>query len=284
MYVEQLVRDGFVAIEGALDPAFCEQVVRERITREGWDDASTWPVGPVHLPATTTFPLVEVAPTAAEALALMVGGVDACRFCDIPDNLIVNFPDRSAVPVPPARRADDPEGWHKDGDWFRHFLDSPEQGLLGIVLWRDVTDDMGPTCVACDSIGPMAELLATHPEGLAPGELRAPVREVLAGCRDIRPLTGAQGTVVLAHPFLLHTASTNTSGTPRVISNTSVMLREPMRFDRPDGAYTDVERSILVALGVDRLDLRITGERGKVVSERERRWAAVDGCAPDGAT
>lgn len=273
MYLDQLVTDGFVTIEGALDPDFCERIVRARLTDEGWDDTSTWPVGPVHLPATTTFPLDEVAPAAARALQHLVGGIDACRFRDIPDNLIVNFPDPSATPQPADRRADDPEGWHKDGDWFRHFLDSPEQGLLGIVLWRDVTDDMGPTCVACDSIGPMAELLAAHPEGFAPAELKAPVREVLAGCRDIRPLTGSQGTIVFAHPFLLHTASTNTSGTPRVISNTTVMLNEPMRFVRPDGAYTDIERSVLAVLGIDRLDLTITGERGKVVSERERRWA-----------
>lgn len=274
MYVDQLVSDGYVVIEGALDPAFCERVVRERLAGEGWDDASTWPVGPVHLPATTTFPLDEVAPAAAEALDHLVGGVDACSFRDVPDNLIVNFPDPAASPTPAERRADDPEGWHKDGDWFRHFLDSPEQGLLGIVLWRDVTRDMGPTCVASDSIGPMAELLAAHPEGFSPAELKAPVQEVLAGCRDIRPLTGSQGTIVFAHPFLLHTASTNTSATPRVISNTTVMLSEPMRFDRSDGAYTDVERSILVALGRDSLDLRITAERGRVVSERERRWAA----------
>ena len=159
MYVDQLVTDGYVVIEGALDPAFCEQVVSERITAQGWDDRSTWPVGPVHLPATTSFPLDQVAPAAAAALDHLVGGAAACRFRDVPDNLIVNFPDPAATPAPAERRADDPEGWHKDGDWFRHFLDSPEQGLLGIVLWRDVTEDMGPTCVASDSIRPMAELM-----------------------------------------------------------------------------------------------------------------------------
>ena len=102
----------------------------------------------------------------------------ACRFRDIPDNLIVNFPAPGATPLPPSERARDPEGWHKDGDWFRHFLDSPEQGLLGIVLWRDVTEDMGPTCIACDSIGPVAELLAGRPDGMDPSELKEPVRRI----------------------------------------------------------------------------------------------------------
>jgi hypothetical protein len=28
-------------------------------------------------------------------------------------------------------------GWHNDGDFFVHFLDSPEQALLVIPLWSD---------------------------------------------------------------------------------------------------------------------------------------------------
>ena len=52
------------------------------------------------------------------------------------------------------------------------------------------------------------------------------------------------------------------------------MLRTPMRFDRSDGWYTAVERSILDALGADHVDFRPTGERRKVTSDRERRWNA----------
>jgi hypothetical protein len=273
MYVDELVKDGFVRIEGALDPDFCERVVRRTFESRGWDDTTTWPTGPVHLPATAAYPLRELAPRAADALDELVGGVDACRFSDVPDNLIVNFPDPGATPATPARRAEDPEGWHKDGDWFRHFLDSPEQGLLGIVLWRDVSEDMGPTCVASDSVGPVAELLASRPEGFAPEELKAPMRDILARCRDVRALTGTQGTIVFAHPFLLHTVSPNTGRTPRVISNTSVMLHEPMRFDDRERPLTAVERSVLALLGRDRLDFEPTGERATVVSDRERRWA-----------
>ena len=29
-------------------------------------------------------------------------------------------------------------GWHKDGSYFRHFLDSREQTLLVVLLWSDV--------------------------------------------------------------------------------------------------------------------------------------------------
>jgi len=273
MLVEELIANGFVRIEAALDPEFCEHVVQTTFERERWPAVpGSWPVGPVHLPAAETFPLADVAPRAADALDELVGGIGATRFSDLPDNLIVNFPDSSHAPQTPVQRAADPEGWHKDGDWFRHFLDSPEQGLLGIVLWRDVTEGQGPTCIAVDSIGPMARLLAAHPEGLDPVELKAPVAAILAGCHDIQAVTGRQGTIIFAHPFLLHAASVNTSATPRVISNTSVMLRTPMCFNRHSGEHTAVERSVLHALGADHVDFRPTGERLKVTSERQRRW------------
>ena len=271
---DELLNHGFVTIERAMDADLCEQVVRSTFEREGWGPGGAgWPTGPVHLPAATTLPLGEVAPRAAAALDELVGGVDATRFSDLPDNLIVNFPVADRAPQTPRQRASDPVGWHKDGDWFRHFLDSPEQGLLGIVLWRDVEDGQGPTCVAVDSIGPVAELLASRPDGLDPTELKDPIARILAACTDIRSITGAQGTIVFAHPFLVHAASVNTSATPRVISNTSVMLRRAMCFDRSDGAYTAVEKSILHHLGVERLAFEPRGDRGKVTSERERRWA-----------
>jgi hypothetical protein len=44
--------------------------------------------------------------------------------------------------------------WHKDGDFFRHFLDSPEQGLLTIVLWSDIEERGGGTFIAPDSVAP----------------------------------------------------------------------------------------------------------------------------------
>lgn len=273
MYVDDLVRDGFVVIEDAIDPEFCDATVERRLTERGWTDPATWPVGPVHLAASTSFPLATVAPRAAAALAHLVGGADRCTFSDIPDNLIINFPDPTADPVDPVDRAQDPTGWHKDGDWFRHFLDSPEQGLLGIVLWRDVTDDMGPTLVAVDSLQPMARLLAAHPMGLEPKEVLAHAAEILADCSDIRPLTGSKGTVVFAHPFLLHAASVNTSDALRIISNTSVMLREPMRFDARDRSCTDVEAATLALLGVDTFEFTATGDRGRITTERERLWA-----------
>jgi hypothetical protein len=282
--IETFLDDGYVAVEHALDPQFCETVVAEAFERMGMreDDPATWPRGRTNLPVTKNWALADIAPRASDALHEVVPE-EQIAFSGIQDNLIVNLPDPDEQWWSPSDWESPAAGWHKDGDWFRHFLDSPEQALLVIVFWRDVTADQGATYVAVDGIGPVARLLAAHPEGLDPSELAAPVQQILAGCRDFRALTGSQGDIVFAHPFLLHSASVNATARPRVISNTSVMLREPMRFDRPPEECSAVERSILHHLGVERLEFTPTGERGHVVSERERRWRLREPSEPGGS-
>jgi len=212
----------------------------------------------------------DVAPRAADVLHELVGGPEAISFAGLPDNLIFNFPDPGAEWWP-AHRWDAPgAGYHKDGDWFRHFLDSPEQGILGVIFWRDVSERQGPTYLATDSVGPVARFLRDHPEGVDPGGF--PMGQILANCSDFRALTGHQGTVVLAHPFMIHSASVNATDEIRVISNTAVMLREPMRLDRSEGSYTPVEQLVLEGLGVESCAFTPIGERTRIVSAREDRW------------
>jgi hypothetical protein len=55
-------------------------------------------------------------------------------------------------------------GWHKDGDFFRHFLVSAEQALLTFVLWTDMLHKGGGTFVAADSVPVVARFLAEHPD------------------------------------------------------------------------------------------------------------------------
>ena len=263
-------------VEDALEPSFCDDVVERVLRREGIsdDDRSTWPATPLHCPVDDNWDLDEVAPAVAKAVATLVGNAERVEFAGIQDNLIVNFPRPGASGVPsPAMLG----GWHKDGDWFRHFLDSPEQALLVVVFWRDVSERQGPTVAAIDSIPRVARLLAERTEGLEPKELRRETDRIVASCTDVRPLTGRQRTVLLAHPFLLHTVTANETDSLRIISNTSVMLRRPMRFDRPDGSFSPLEQSILDALGVDFCAYRATGERRRLTPERELRWRAQVG-------
>jgi hypothetical protein len=44
------------------------------------------------------------------------------------------------------------DNWHNDGDFFVHFLDSPEQALLVIPLWSDIESKGGGTAVCGDGI------------------------------------------------------------------------------------------------------------------------------------
>jgi len=268
--VSTFVRDGVVVVEDALDPAWCDDVVERRLASIGVDpvDRATWRTGWHNLPPSTVYRLEEVAPRATDVLHALVGGADAIEFGGLPDNLIVNFPDPGATWWPPDRWDAPGAGWHKDGDWFRHFLDSPEQGILGIAFWGDVTEQQGPTYVVADSIAPVARLLAGHPEGIDPP---VPIDDVVAAGRDFRAVTGRKGTIVWAHPYLVHSASVNGTDDLRIISNSTVVLRAPLRFSGP-GPRTPVEQVVLDALGVDELDYRARGERVRIVPEREQRW------------
>jgi hypothetical protein len=120
-----------------------------------------------------------------------------------------------------------------------------------------------------DSIAPIARLLADHPEGIDPGGF--PAREIAAASRDVRPITGRQGTVIWAHPFLVHSASVNATDRLRVISNTTAILRRPPVFSG-GGPRPPIARAVLDALGVDALDFTPTRERVRLTPERERRW------------
>ena len=214
--IDAFVRDGFVAIRGAVDPDFCEAHVRLGLQRLGAreDDPETWSPRRIHMPVSQGFPLREHAPRAWEALCQLLGGAERVRepavFCD---NFTVVWPGEGPPWRPPEEERG---GWHVDGDWFLHFLDSPEQAILGIVLWRDIEPGQGGTYFAPDSIGPVARFLVAHPEGLEPEGFDF---DALRGeCRDLREITGRAGDFFWMHPFMLHSASINGRDRPRILS------------------------------------------------------------------
>jgi hypothetical protein len=53
-------------------------------------------------------------------------------------------------------------------DFFRHFLDSPEQALLTLVLWTDMLPKGGGTFVAADSVPVVAASSPTIRRGCCP--------------------------------------------------------------------------------------------------------------------
>ena len=138
------------------------------------------------------------------------------------------------------------------------------------MLWSDIEERGGGTFIAPDSVAPVARLLEQLREGVLPDDF--PYDELIARCSTFVETTGRLGDVVLMHPYMLHAVSQNHRGTARFITNPPIALREPMRFDRDDPAeHSPVERAVLRALGVERLDFRPAAPREDVVPERVRR-------------
>ena len=272
--VNHFVEKGHIVLQNCFPRELAEEWRAFAFKRLGCapDDPSTWETPRIHLPSMNRVPIQEVAPRAWHAICDLVGGED--RIADPwgnskpswGDGFIINFSLGADTPWQPP--SPEVSGWHKDGDFFRHFLDSPEQGLLTIVVWSDIYPQSGGTFVACDSVQHVAQRLYEHPEGLPPGGFG----RLIGKCKDFAEITGKAGDVVLLHPFILHAASQNPSGRARFITNPPVGLAEPMNFNRenPDD-FSPVELSVLHGLGKDRLDFKPTAPRERLVPERVQR-------------
>ena len=267
---DHFLEKGHVVVRGCFDRSFAREWTDLAFKRLGYkpDDPTSWSEPRVHLPSMNRVAIRTLAPKAWDALCDLAGGSERIDGEEPAwgDGLICNFNLRADEPW----QAPSPQcpGWHKDGDFFRHFLDSPEQGLLTIVIWSDIKPQSGGTFVACDSVPVVARHLLTHPEGLLPGQFGSLIDQ----CSDFIELTGEAGDVVILHPFVLHAASNNPSGRARFITNPPIALKEPMNFNRANPAdFSPVELGVLRGLGLKRLDFCVTGDRERIVPERVRR-------------
>lgn len=196
------------------------------------------------------------------------------------------------------------DNWHVDGDFFVHYLDSPEQALLVIPLFSDIQPRGGGTFISPDGIDLVAKYLAAHPEGVVPvpGQRLVPSTSAyedpaddpdswshmaaVKQCTRFAEMTGEVGDVVLLHPLMLHSASKNHIRAARVIINPPVSLKTPFNFGREHpNDFSLVELKTLRALGVDRLEFMPTTERRRLLprsqdaknamlEEEKRRLAA----------
>jgi hypothetical protein len=273
--IEHFVEHGFVIVKDCIDRAVMKEWVDRSWARNGYDPQhrATWREGKIHMPNREFRRVGEIAPRALAAMRELVGGV--ARISDDlkwGDGFVANYRLGDDQPwLPPS-----PEitGWHKDGDFFLHFLDSPEQGLLSIVLWDDVVARGGGTFIACDSVGVIARFLAEHPQGVEPTGF--PFSELIQRCTNFREATGQAGDVYLMHPFMMHASSRNHAGRARLITNPCVFLTEPMRFDRePFEAHSPVERAILRALGKRSYTFQPTAPRRRIVPARLTQQAKL---------
>lgn len=271
---EHFLERGFVTVPGAFDAASARRWLDDAWIRFGYDrnDPATWAEKRIHLSARSHVDARTFAPAAWRSAMELAGGEERLRLpWQWGDGFIANLGVGGDLPWQPPSAA--VGGWHKDGDFFRHFLDSPEQALLTFVLWTDMLPRGGGTFVAADSVPVVARFLAEHPEGVLPRDFD--YAELIGQCHDFAEMTGNAGDVVLLHPYTLHATSQNVLGVSRIITNPALALREPMNFGRPNAnEFSLVERAVLRALGVGRLDFIPAAPRENVVPERVRKQAA----------
>ncbi|KAG6889360.1 hypothetical protein C0995_001425 [Termitomyces sp. Mi166 len=290
--VDRFLNDGFIIIKNAFTKQKAVEWTANIWIRLGMDpnDKTTWDRERIHMPWHRRERVAEFAPKAWEAIQDLLGGEDRIDESSSTwgDSFIVNFGtdelerERESKPIHPH----DLNNWHVDGDFFVHYLDSPEQALLVIPIFSDIQSGGGGTMICPDGIPLIGHYLAAHPEGVLPTGLSfTPSTSTYANreddpgywshlkeikrCQNFVEMTGEVGDVVLMHPLMLHSASKNYSRVPRIITNPPVALREPFNFARPDPKqYSLVELKTLKALGVDQLNYKITTERRKIVPAR----------------
>lgn len=269
--IESFLTRGYVLIPECFSRADAQEWLDEAWVRMGYDahNPATWEQKRIHMPSLESKDVREFAPKAWRAVCELLGGEERIKLpYEWGNSFIANLGIGADRPwEPPSPQV---SGWHKDGDFFRHFLDSPEQGLLTFVIWSDIEPRGGGTFVACDSVPVVARFLAQHPEGVLPNDFN--FQNLISQCENFIEMTGKLGDVVLLHPYVLHAVSQNHLGVARFITNPPIALKEPMNFNRENPAeFSLVERAVLDGLGVEGLDFQPTAPRERVVPERVRR-------------
>ena len=273
--VRSFLDKGYLIVEDCLDLNIAAGWIDQAYARLGYDPhtPSTWEKDIVWMDHQNKLPIREIAPKAWQAILDVVGGEarletqvmgkPKTHFSSInsfvwSDAFIVNFHRGADRPwQPPSAQV---TGWHKDGSYFRHFLDSREQALLTVVLWSDMHHQGGGTFVAPDSVRVVARYLLEHPEGVPPGDFD--FQGMIQQCSQFEELTGKAGDFIILHPCMLHASSQNVLGVPRFMTNPPVVLKEPMNLNREHVEdFSLLEQATLHYLGLERLDFQPTAPR-----------------------
>ncbi|OQV07200.1 hypothetical protein CLAIMM_11666 [Cladophialophora immunda] len=291
--VDCFMKYGYLRVPGCFTREAAEEWTKDVWVRLGFDpkDPDTWTTERTNMPGHGEVLVKDFAPKAYDAICELVGGEERIteESKSWRDSFIVNLGTKEHE----GKEAHPKEltGWHVDGDFFVHFLDSPEQGLLVIPLFTDILPNGGGTWICSEGIPKIGKWLYDHPKGVLPR--MSPVggvenfenglqfyHTVVQGCDDesFHEMTGSVGDVILLHPLMLHSASKNGRRLPRIITNPPVSLVEPFNFDREDESqYSLVELKTIKELGgQDQLrGWKIQGKRDTVVPERVRRQARM---------
>ncbi|EMD00309.1 hypothetical protein BAUCODRAFT_30792 [Baudoinia panamericana UAMH 10762] len=286
--VDHFMEHGWIKLSGCFGQELVDKMTANLWTRLGMspEDKTTWTAERVNMPAHNQYLASEIAPKAWAAICDLTGGEERMAETNRTwnDGLIVNLGTTEGHMK--DIHGSDLKGWHVDGDFFVHYLDSPEQGLLVIPLFTDIVAGGGGTMICPAAIPHVAKHLHDHPEGVSPRMTPRAQNPTFGpepgqGLKWFNELaksmprdsfvetTGKVGDVYLLHPLMLHSTSNNKLRNLRIITNPPVSLKEPFRFSREDESqYSVVERKTMAALGKDKIDYKIQGTRDHVVPER----------------
>ncbi|KAF9073822.1 hypothetical protein BDP27DRAFT_1360062 [Rhodocollybia butyracea] len=287
--VDHFLKFGYIVVRNAFSKEKAEDWTKTMWIRLGFDpnDKSTWNRERIHMPFHHREEVATFAPKVWDAMQDLLGedriDKEASRWGD---SFIVNLGTEDLEHVTDHIQPRDLDNWHVDGDFFVHYLDSPEQALLVIPIFSTIECGGGGTFIAPEGIQLIARYLASHPEGVMPTGLSftpstttcidfkedpgywSHLKEVQK-CDQFVEMVGQVGDVVLLHPLMLHSAAKNYLRKPRVITNPSVSLKEPFNFARDnEEEYSLVEKKTLMALDMNRLEFRPTTQRRRIVPKR----------------
>src|SRR5436190_12942957 len=147
--VQSFLDKGYLVVKNCLVRNIADSWIDQAYERLGYDknDPGTWSKDIVWMDHKNQLPVREVAPKAWAAILDVVGGEQRLEtqvmgkplghFSSVnsfawSDAFIVNFRKGAGEAWQPPSAAI--TGWHKDGSYFKHFLDSREQALLTVVL------------------------------------------------------------------------------------------------------------------------------------------------------
>jgi hypothetical protein len=275
--IDHFLDKGYVILHDCFTQEQASWALKDVWVRLGLNpnDKTNWPER-VHMPDQRAFKVSEFAPKAWKGICDLLGGDEFIteKGREWRDGFIVN------LGSPEFKDNGPQEGlsltnWHTDGDFFLHFLDSPEQALLVIPIFSDeIKQNGGATFIAPDSISGAAKFLADHPEGVLPGP-DFNYQELVNNCKEFVELTGKVGDTVLLHPLMAHSASRNSLRAPRFITNPPVSTSKPFQFSKPIEKLNLVEQKTLRALGKTSYNFQIKSERRTFPGGRHELWQQV---------
>ena len=262
--VAAFIEKGYHIVRNAFSPGFIQHWwhCRERFLIDYLSlNPSCKDQSHLYLPVMRRFDLYRISPTVDGIINQLMGGEDRIRSAkEWGDGFTVALPHQDPFQSSAIKQEHE---WHKDG-LHRSYLDSPEVGLVAIVLWTESTISNGATCIAEGSIKPVSEMLLDQPSGCHPDDFSS--NQIDRFGNDHSFFEGEAGDVLLMHPFLVHARRPNQTHQIRAITNPSLALKKSLNFKRKDSNYSPVELAVLHALGVSELNFSMIGKRGMTKS------------------